>query len=76
MKETIKSYKYRIYPNKAQKELIEKTFGCCRFVYNFCRAYQKKNEDMWYKVNEMTQQGYFTSNNYKSRSFNKNENIK
>ena len=30
-----KSYKYRIYPNKKQKELITKTFGCCRFVYNY-----------------------------------------
>lgn len=30
-----KAYKYRIYPNKKQKELIAKTFGCCRFVYNY-----------------------------------------
>lgn len=29
-----KSYKYRIYPNKKQKEQLAKTFGCCRFVYN------------------------------------------
>lgn len=29
-----KSYKYQIYPNKKQEELIVKTFGCCRFVYN------------------------------------------
>ena len=29
-----KAYKYRIYPNKKQKEIIVKTFGCCRFVYN------------------------------------------
>ena len=29
-----KAYKYRIYPNKWQKELLAKTFGCCRFVYN------------------------------------------
>ena len=29
-----KAYKYRIYPNKKQKEMIAKTFGCCRFVYN------------------------------------------
>lgn len=29
-----KAYKYRIYPNEKQKELIAKTFGCCRFVYN------------------------------------------
>ena len=29
-----KAYKYRIYANKRQKELLAKTFGCCRFVYN------------------------------------------
>lgn len=29
-----KAYKYRIYPNKMQKVLLAKTFGCCRFVYN------------------------------------------
>lgn len=29
------SYKFRIYPNKKQEELIQKTFGCCRFVYNY-----------------------------------------
>lgn len=30
-----KAYKYRIYPNKEQQILIAKTFGCCRFVYNY-----------------------------------------
>jgi putative transposase len=30
----LKAYKYRIYPNSAQKTLIDKTFGVCRFVYN------------------------------------------
>lgn len=30
-----KAYKYRIYPNKKQQELIQKTFGCARFVYNY-----------------------------------------
>ncbi|EJA6770529.1 TPA: helix-turn-helix domain-containing protein, partial [Clostridioides difficile] len=29
-----KAYKFRMYPNKKQQELIKKTFGCCRFVYN------------------------------------------
>lgn len=29
------SYKFRIYPTKSQEELIQKTFGCCRFVYNY-----------------------------------------
>lgn len=28
------SYKFRLYPNKEQESLIQKTFGCCRFVYN------------------------------------------
>ncbi len=28
------SYKFRIYPNKAQENLIQRTFGCVRFVYN------------------------------------------
>ena len=29
-----KAYKFRIYPNKEQKVLIAKTFGCARFIYN------------------------------------------
>lgn len=37
-----KAYKYRIYPNKSQEELIQKTFGCCRFVYNQTLAYRKE----------------------------------
>lgn len=45
-----KAYKYRIYPNKKQKEIIAKTFGCCRFVYN---KYLAKRIDM-YKQNEET----------------------
>lgn len=28
------SYKFRIYPNKTQEKLIQRTFGCCRFVFN------------------------------------------
>ena len=29
-----KAHKFRIYPNKKQIELINKTFGCSRFVFN------------------------------------------
>lgn len=29
-----KAYKFRIYPSESQKELLAKTFGCVRFVYN------------------------------------------
>ena len=30
-----KTYRFRIYPNASQKELLEKHFGCTRFVYNY-----------------------------------------
>ena len=30
-----KAYKFRLYPNETQKILINKTFGCYRFVYNY-----------------------------------------
>ena len=36
-----KAFKFRIYPNKEQKELIEKTFGCVRFIYNSMLAERK-----------------------------------
>ena len=29
------SYKFRLYPNRNQINLIERTFGCCRYVYNY-----------------------------------------
>lgn len=42
----LKAFKYRIYPNKGQKVLLEKHFGCVRFVWNWAlgkkmEAYQK-----------------------------------
>jgi len=30
----LKAFKYRIYPNKLQSELINKHIGSCRFIYN------------------------------------------
>nr|WP_330402745.1 helix-turn-helix domain-containing protein [Clostridioides difficile] len=45
-----KAYKFRMYPNKKQQELINKTFGCCRFVYN---KYLAKKIDV-YKNNKET----------------------
>lgn len=30
-----KAYKFRIYPNKTQEKLLQKTFGCVRFIYNY-----------------------------------------
>ena len=40
--EQMKSYKFRIYPSEIQKQLIEKSFGCTRFVYNHMLALQIK----------------------------------
>lgn len=37
----LKAYKFRLYPNKEQEHQIQKTFGCCRFVYNQILAYRK-----------------------------------
>ena len=37
-----KSLKIRIYPTKEQELLINKTFGCCRLVYN--ERLQERNE--------------------------------
>ncbi|SJM69351.1 RNA-guided endonuclease TnpB family protein [Psychrobacter piechaudii] len=38
----LKAYKYRIYPNREQQVLIEKHFGCSRFVFNWALALQKR----------------------------------
>ena len=46
----LKSFKYRLYPNKEQEIQIQKTFGCCRFVYN---KYLAKRIEM-YKQNKET----------------------
>ena len=37
-----KGFKIRLYPTDEQKVIIEKTFGCCRFIYN--NYLQEKNE--------------------------------
>jgi putative transposase len=38
----LKAYKYRIYPDEQQKVLLAKSFGCCRWFYNY--ALNKTNE--------------------------------
>jgi putative transposase len=34
----LKAFSYRLYPTPAQAELLHKSFGCCRFVYNWALA--------------------------------------
>jgi putative transposase len=55
LKTILKAYKYRIYPNKQQTELINKTIGCYRFVYNHYLAqrielYKTEQKSMTYNV--------------------------
>ena len=38
----LKAYKYRLYPNKEQTELLNKHIGCCRFIWNW--ALDKKTK--------------------------------
>ena len=35
MRKINRTYKFRLYPNKVQIELLAKHFGCSRFVYNY-----------------------------------------
>ena len=30
-----RAYVFRLYPNNQQKKLLEKSFGCSRFIYNY-----------------------------------------
>lgn len=57
---TNRAYKFRIYPNKEQEELIQKTFGCVRFVYNYFLADRKdayetskESRTMFQQINAM-----------------------
>ena len=42
MRTIYKTYKFRIYPNKTQEVLLNKTFGCTRFVFNHMLAERKE----------------------------------
>ena len=47
----LRAYKYRIYPTDEQRVLLAKTFGCCRFVYNWAlnmkiTAYKERKETL------------------------------
>ena len=71
-----KAYKFRIYPNKKQTELINKTIGCSRFVFNFFLGKQKEKDAYWYMVEEMKQNGQLPANNWKGTCFNKYDTVK
>lgn len=45
-----KNFEIKIYPNQEQIQLIEKTFGCVRYVYNFMLNLKQKLYS-FYKIN-------------------------
>ena len=48
-----KAYKYRMYPTEEQANILARTFGCCRFVYNWALrqrtdAFFQRGERLYY----------------------------
>ena len=51
-----RAYKFRMYPNDEQKQIINKTFGCTRFIYNYYldkRISLYKNENKSIKMYDL-----------------------
>ncbi|WP_280770811.1 IS200/IS605 family element RNA-guided endonuclease TnpB [Salipaludibacillus daqingensis] len=71
-----KAFKFRLFPNQKQVDLIHKTLGCSRFVFNFFLGKQKQKDAYWYIVEDMVQNGQLPSNNWKGEFFNKYDSIK
>lgn len=68
----LRAYKYRIYPTDEQKVLLARTFGCCRFVYNWAlnlkiEGYRQEKKSVPYKevqermVNELKKDNHWLS---------------
>ena len=45
-----KGIKFRIYPNRKQKNLIHRTLGCCRLIYNRGLAMRKEGYENGKKI--------------------------
>ena len=61
-----KGIKVRIYPNKQQRELLNKTFGCCRFLHN--KMLEERNkiyEDLKNDKEQLYAHNYRTEKQYK-----------
>lgn len=71
-----KAYQFRIYPDKQQTELIHKTIGCVRFVFNFFLSKQKEKDAYWTICKEMVQNGQLPTNNWKGECLNKYVTVK
>jgi len=77
----LKAYKYRIYPRKTQKTLIEKPFGSTRILYNYFLDYRQKkcakdNKKVCYMITQSELTKLKKLNEYKWLSFTAPQNIK
>ena len=45
-----KGIKFRIYPNREQKNFIRQTLGCCRLIYNRGLAMRKESYEEGKKI--------------------------
>ena len=46
----IRGYRIKIFPNEEQKKMIHKSFGCSRFIYNWCIDEIQSNYEINKKV--------------------------
>ena len=49
-----KCYKFRLYPDNEQEILLNKSFGCSRFVYNYYLSNIKNNgyKDAYFNISD------------------------
>jgi putative transposase len=59
---TKRAYKYRFYPTEEQEQMLSRTFGCVRFVYNAVLRYRT---DAFYQRQEKI--GYVAANTFLSK---------
>ena len=49
-----RAYRYRCYPTPSQRQMLARTFGCARFVFNWglrlrTEAYRERGEHLFYR---------------------------
>ena len=47
-----RAYRYRIYPNQAQRQLLTSVFGVTRKFYNYCLAIKNKEYAQWQQLSD------------------------
>ena len=72
----LKAFKFQCYPTKEQATLIQKTFGCCRFVFNQLLGEQQERDRQWAISNETTKSDQAWQTDSTFGMFNKFDNIK